>query len=96
MNWHQALQLAQALLEEMGFDPYKVIAQTPDDLADTLCNLEENLTEALLTFFELLHDTTEVREAIQRFATSPKGATDLAKWQVDSNAWCCSLIGTVK
>jgi hypothetical protein len=51
MNWHQALQLAQALLEEMGFDPCKVIAQTPDDLADALCNLEENLTEALLSFF---------------------------------------------
>ena len=96
MNWHQALQLAQALLEEMGFDPCKVIAQTPDDLADTLCNVEENLAEALVTFFELLNDTTPIREAIKRFATGPKDATDLAQWQTDSNAWCEPVIGTAK
>lgn len=87
MNWQIAEQLAKALLEEMGFDPCKVIAQTPDDLADTLCNLEQNLTEVLLSFFELINDTTQIRDAIKCFATCPKDATDLAQWQTESHAW---------
>lgn len=87
MEWRIAEQLAQALLKEMGFDPYKVVAQTPDDLVVTLCNLEEHLTEALLSFFEGLKCTTEVRDAIKRFAEDPKDATDLAKWEMDIHAW---------
>lgn len=87
MNWYQALQLAHALLEEMDFDPYKVIALSPDDLAEKLGGLEEDLAEVLLSFFEGLEDDTRLIDAAKHFAERSKDDIDLLRWQMDIRDW---------
>ena len=94
MNWYIAKHLAQALLDEMGFDPLKVLQLDDDDLADKLGYLRDDLAEALLSFCEVVGDDAHIRDAIKRFAERPKVATDLTKWLSSSHDW--TVAGTSK
>jgi hypothetical protein len=76
MNWHTALYLAEALLEEMGLDPLRVFA------------LEGDLAEALIAFCEeALGNDQEIIHAIKHWTCRPKDETDLALWQTESRDW---------
>lgn len=74
-----ALKLAKALLEEADYNPSAIIGMDFENQVCTIWNHEENLAEALITFFAHVKNLEDIKDAISAFEKCPS-ETDLVHW----------------